>query len=76
MTEGEAAILRIFIETPRQVLACRDLARLAWEYDLEEIEAQTLIRPYIFRLRQKIESDPNQPNRIRTVRGRGYLWGD
>lgn len=76
LTEGEAAILRIFLETPRQVLACRDLARLAWEYDLEEIEAQTLIRPYIFRLRQKIESDPNQPNRIRTVRGRGYLWGD
>jgi DNA-binding response OmpR family regulator len=76
LTEGESAILRVFLDTPRQVLACRDLARLAWEYDLEEIEAQTLIRPYIFRLRQKLESDPNQPNRIRTVRGRGYLWDD
>lgn len=76
LTEGEAAVLRVFLNTPRQVLACRDLARLAWEYDLEEIEAQTLIRPYIFRLRQKLESDPNQPNRIRTVRGRGYLWDD
>jgi DNA-binding response OmpR family regulator len=76
LTEGEAAILRVFLDTPRQVMACRDLARLAWDYDLEEIEAQTLIRPYIFRLRQKLESDPNQPNRIRTVRGRGYLWGD
>ncbi len=76
LTEGEAAILRVFLNTPRQVLACRDLARLAWEYDLEEIEAQTLIRPYIFRLRQKLENDPNQPNRIRTVRGRGYLWDE
>jgi DNA-binding response OmpR family regulator len=76
LTEGEAAVLRVFLNTPRQVLACRDLARLAWEYDLEEIEAQTLIRPYIFRLRQKLESDPNQPNRIRTVRGRGYLWDE
>ncbi len=74
LTEGEAAILRIFLDMPHQVLACRDLARLAWDYDLEEIEAQTLVRPYIFRLRQKIESNPNQPNRIRTVRGRGYLW--
>lgn len=76
LTEGETAILGVFLEVPNQVLACRDLARMAWEYEIEEIEAQTLIRPYIFRLRQKIERDPDQPSHIRTVRGRGYLWDD
>ncbi len=74
LTEGEATVLQVFLSTPRQVLACRDLARLAFEYDMEEIEAQTLVRPYIFRLRQKLETDPTQPRLIRTIRGRGYLW--
>ena len=74
LTEGEATVLQVFLNTPRQVLACRDLARLAFDYDMEEIEAQTLVRPYIFRLRQKLENDPTQPRLIRTIRGRGYLW--
>ena len=73
LTEGEAAIMIQFMEQPDQVLSCRQLARSTWEYDLDEHAAQSLIHPYIFRLRRKIETDPNHPQLICTLRGRGYL---
>ena len=73
LTEGEATILTLLMKQPDQVLSCREITRAAWNYDLEEWEAQALVRPYIFRLRQKIEATPSEPQLIRTVRGRGYL---
>jgi len=73
LTEGEATILTLLMKQPDQVLSCREITRAAWNYDLEEWEAQALVRPYIFRLRQKIEAAPSEPQWIRTVRGRGYL---
>lgn len=73
LTEGEMTILALLMKHADQVLSCRDLTRAAWQYDLEEWESQALVRPYIFRLRQKIEATPGDPVIIRNVRGRGYL---
>lgn len=73
LTEGEATVLGLFMEKPDQVLSCREITRAAWNHELEEWEAQALVRPYIFRLRQKFEAIPSEPKFIRTVRGRGYL---
>lgn len=73
LTEGEATILTLLMKQPDQVLSCREITRAAWDYDLEEWEAQALVRPHIFRLRQKVETTPGEPKIIRTVRGRGYL---
>jgi DNA-binding response OmpR family regulator len=74
LTEGEMAVLSSLMAYPDQVFSCRQLAHMALEYDLDEIPAQSVIRPYIFRLRQKIETNPKQPQLIRTVRGRGYMF--
>jgi len=74
LTEGEALILVALMEQLDQTLACRQLARAAWDYDLDEREAQSLVRPYIFRLRHKLEATPDAPQMIRTVRGRGYVF--
>ncbi len=74
LTEGEALVLTDLLKRPDQVLSCRQLAHSAWDYDLDEYEAQSMIRPYIFRLRHKIDLDPNNPQMIRTVRGRGYVF--
>jgi DNA-binding response OmpR family regulator len=74
LTEGEMAVLSSLMAYPDQVFSCRQLAHMALEYDLDEIPAQSVIRPYIFRLRQKIEANPKQPQLIRTVRGRGYIF--
>ena len=72
LTDGEAALLRTLIERRGEVLACRALARSAWGYDLEEAAAVSAVRSCIYRLRGKIELDPDAPALIRTVRGGGY----
>jgi len=72
LTDGEATVLMLFMKEPGRALSCREITSAAWNYELEEWEAQALVRPYIFRLRQKIELNPSEPYLIRTVRGRGY----
>ena len=74
LSKGEAQVLALLMDCPDQVLSCRQLVRTAWGYDLDERESQSVVRPYIFRLRQKIESDPDHPQVIQTVRGSGYLF--
>jgi DNA-binding response OmpR family regulator len=74
LTESEASILICLMEYPDQVLSCQDLASAAWGQYLDEPAARTLVRPHIFRLRRKIETRPNAPKLIRTIRGRGYVF--
>lgn len=40
-----------------------------------ESRSEKILAVYVRRLREKIESDPENPERIRTVRGFGYLAG-
>jgi DNA-binding response OmpR family regulator len=74
LSKGEALVLALLMECPDQVLSCRQLVHTAWGYELDERESQSVVRPYIFRLRQKIEIDPDHPQVIQTVRGSGYLF--
>ncbi|MFQ5611117.1 MAG: response regulator transcription factor [Anaerolineae bacterium] len=74
LTSIETGILAHLLERPDEVFTCQQLAKVVWGFDLDKSEAQNLVRPHIFRLRQKIESKPNNPAFIRTVRGRGYLF--
>jgi two-component system, OmpR family, response regulator len=72
LTSGEFTLLRIFVEHPNQVLSRDQLmthihGRNAGPYD-RAIDVQ------IGRLRRKIEVDPANPQRIKSVRGTGYLF--
>jgi two-component system response regulator MprA len=73
LTVGETAVLAVLMSYPDQVVPYRELVRLAWDYLMNEHEAQAMVRPYIFRLRQKLEADPKHPCLVRNVRGSGYL---
>jgi DNA-binding response OmpR family regulator len=73
LTVGEVAVLAVLMSYPNQVVPYRELVRLAWDYPMNEHEAQAMIRPYIFRLRQKLEANPKRPCLVRNVRGSGYL---
>lgn len=73
LTEGEAQVLECLMDAADTPLSCRQIAARVWQYALDEIEAESIVRPYIFRLRQKIERNPQNPTLIRTIRGRGYL---
>ncbi len=73
LTEGEMSVLELLMAHPDEVLSCRELASTVWDYAADEWEAQSVIRPYICRLRQKLEPVSDEPRFIRTVRRRGYL---
>ncbi len=59
---------------PGQVLSCQEIAHSAWRYNLDPRESGDLIRPYISRLRGKLEANPKEPQYIHTVHGQGYLF--
>jgi DNA-binding response OmpR family regulator len=74
LTKNETAILAELMNHHNQTISCQELVHTIWGRDLNETEAQNVIRPYIFRLRCKIESSPKYPRLIRTIRGQGYLF--
>jgi len=74
LTTGEYELLRVLVEHPNRVLSRDDLmehihGRNAGPFD-RAIDVQ------IGRLRRKVESDPANPELIRSVRGAGYLFSE
>jgi DNA-binding response OmpR family regulator len=74
LSRGETSVLACLMSNPNQPLTTSQLARLAWRYELDTNESAELIRPYIHRLRRKLEQNPVEPSLIITVRGSGYLY--
>lgn len=72
LTEGEAGLLACLMQRAGETLSYQRLAYDVWGYQLSDQDAASMIRSTVYRLRQKIESDPNHPQLIRTVRGGGY----
>ncbi|HEV2129022.1 MAG TPA: response regulator transcription factor [Thermomicrobiales bacterium] len=70
LTSKEFALLRYFVRHPGIVLTRDALLREVWGYDYP-IGTRT-VDVHVSWLRQKIEEDPHNPRRIRTVRGHGY----
>lgn len=74
LTVSQTVLLAYLMRHSGTALSCRELARAALGYDVEEPEARAVIRPHICRLRKKIEPDPTHPRLIRTVPGKGYFF--
>ena len=74
VTSKEFELLRLLIENKGQTLNKDFLFNRIWGSDSES-ELQTLT-VHIKWLRQKIENDPKNPEKILTVWGRGYRWGN
>ncbi len=74
LTTAEFNILLSLVEHAPQDVSPRQLVRQALEYDAGEAESAEIIRYHIHQLRRKIETDPQHPRLIRTIRYRGYLW--
>jgi DNA-binding response OmpR family regulator len=74
LTRGETTVLTNLMAHPSRPLSCQQLVQLSWDYATTEYEAESIIRPYISRLRHKIESNPKRPSLIQTVRSRGYMF--
>jgi DNA-binding response OmpR family regulator len=74
LTRGGTIVLASLMAYPDLPVSCQYLVRTAWQYELDADEAGELIRPYIFRLRRKLEPNPKDPRFILTMRGQGYMF--
>jgi two-component system, OmpR family, response regulator len=71
LTKGEYALLLAFLRAPQRPLSRKHLlgaTRLCEDIHDRSIDVQ------IFRLRRKLESDPETPRAVATERGVGYLF--
>jgi len=73
LTASETALLACLMEYPGAVRSYHELACGALDYDVDDFEAPTIIRPHICRLRKKVQPRPTSAPVIQTVLGRGYL---
>jgi len=72
LTASEFNLLKAFIEHPNRVLSRERLLDLANARDPDAFDRAIDVR--ITRIRKKIESEPNKPSLIRTIRGAGYMF--
>nr|WP_286672595.1 response regulator transcription factor [Cohnella hashimotonis] len=69
----EFRLLSLLMAHPRAVLSKEQILRQLWQHDGAFIDDNT-VAVNVRRLREKIEDDPQQPQKILTVRGAGYKW--
>ncbi len=72
LTPKEHALLAMFMRHPGQVLNHEAIMKEVWDTDYTD-DLRTL-HVHVSWLRKKIEDDPKQPERLRTVRGVGYRF--
>jgi two-component system phosphate regulon response regulator OmpR len=72
ITAMEFDLLKAFAERPNRVLTRDQLLDLAHNRDWEPFDRSIDIR--VTRIRRKIETNPQKPEVIKTVRGAGYMF--
>lgn len=71
LTHLEFRVLYMLMNHPDYAFQPGEIVRRIWGYDPEE--SSVLVKNVIYRLRKKLEPNPNQPRYIRTETG-GYLF--
>lgn len=74
LTPREFRLLAYLIRQRDQTLDHDQILAAVWERPLEEERPTEVLKQYIWRLRQKIEEDPNAPDTIVTDPGLGYRF--
>ncbi|MET0052338.1 MAG: response regulator [Candidatus Thiodiazotropha sp.] len=72
LTAGEFSLLEAFVKHPNRVLSRDHLIELIKGYERSPFDRSIDVR--VTRLRRKLEINPDQPQFIRTVWGRGYIF--
>lgn len=75
LTFSEFRLLRYMLARPETIVERDDLISVVWE-DVKSTAGITdqAVDQLVFRLRRKIEQDPNQPVHLLTVKGRGFRF--
>ena len=73
LTQREFDLLRFLAITPGKVMSREELMREVWQYDYYgDLRAVDVA---VRRLREKIETNPAEPEYVMTKRGAGYYFG-
>jgi two-component system response regulator RegX3 len=70
LTLSEFKVLSLLAEEPERVISRRELMQHLWSS--EHVGDEHACEVHVSNLRRKIERDPTRPQRLVTVRGRGY----
>ena len=73
LTAREYALLEYFMMNPMRILSKNQLLGAIWDKEEAFVDENTLA-VNIRRLREKIETDPSNPEYIKNMRGLGYIW--
>ena len=76
LSSVEAAIVHCLTAQRGEPMSARNIVHAVMGRDVDEEQAASLIRPHISRLRSKVEPLPQMPQRLLTVRGKGYMLVD
>ena len=71
LTPTESKILHLLASNAGHVCTQSQIVNYVWEYPDAEVAA--LVKPHIYNLRQKIETNPQKPRYILTVPNTGYM---
>ena len=72
LTYVEFEILRTLMRSPGRVYTRQNLLEAVW--DSADYREPRTVDVHVRHLREKIERDPAEPDRIQTVRGVGYRF--
>jgi hypothetical protein len=72
LTPKEFEVFRLLVRHTGKVLSTDAILTQAW--GPEWIGEPDLVKQYVYRLRRKIEEDPDSPRYLHTVRGGGYYF--
>jgi DNA-binding winged helix-turn-helix (wHTH) protein len=72
LTTQEFKALRFLLLNPRRVLSREELLKQVWGY--ENYPSTRTVDNHIWKLRQKLETDPSNPMHFQTVHGTGYKF--
>ncbi len=73
MTRKEFDLLAFLAASPGQVFSREDLLERVWG-STEQWQGRSTVTEHVRRVRLKIETDPDAPPWIETVRGVGYRF--
>jgi DNA-binding response OmpR family regulator len=74
LSEREAALLRYLAAHAGRVVSREEILARVWHIEPRGVHTRT-IDMHVARLREKLRDDPGDPQVIRTVRNRGYMFG-
>ena len=71
LTTREYALLEYFLRNPNMLLTKTQILEHVWDYNYEGLS--NIVETYVKYLRKKLQTTPNAPELIHTMRGSGYI---